>query len=355
MSQLRLSRLRGSLPLSELDGLLVSQAENRRYLSGFTGSAGHLVISQDKAILATDFRYVEQAQAQAPGFEILRIKGEIRDWLPSLASDLNLKRLGFESQDMSFYLYSRLAEALGQAEVQLVPTEGLVEEMRAVKEPQELELIIRAVELTDAAFRHIQDYLQPGMTEKQVAWEMERFLRERDCQALPFDIIVASGPNAALPHACPCERAISEGEPVLFDLGARIEGYCGDLSRTLCLGQQDRQYAKIYDTVLGAQLTAIATLEAGMSGDKADSLARAVIQEAGYGEAFGHGLGHGVGLAIHEIPRLGPGSTDTLVDGMVFSVEPGIYLSGWGGVRIEDLAVMEGGRARVLSQAQKVY
>jgi Xaa-Pro aminopeptidase len=188
------------------------------------------------------------------------------------------------------------------------------------------------------------------MAEEEVAWEMERFLRERGSQPLPFEVIVASGPNSALPHARPTSRPIGPGEPVLIDFGARVDGYSSDISRTICLGQADDTYKKVYNTVLAAQLKAISGIKAGMSGQQADALARETVKKAGYGENFGHGLGHGLGLAVHEAPRLGPGSETVLADGMVFSIEPGIYLPGWGGVRIEDTIVMECGRIRVLSQ-----
>ena len=191
------------------------------------------------------------------------------------------------------------------------------------------------------------------MTEKELAWEIEKFLRENGSQTLPFDIIVASGPNSALPHAKPSQRQINSGEPVVIDMGARVEGYSSDLSRTICLGAPDDTFKRVYDTVLVAQLAAIAIIKEDMSGAEADSLARTIIEEAGYGEAFGHSLGHGVGLAEHEQPRLGQNSTELLTSGMVFSIEPGIYLPGWGGVRIEDLAVMEKGKIRLLSKARK--
>ncbi len=191
------------------------------------------------------------------------------------------------------------------------------------------------------------------MTEKEVAWEIEKFMRENGSQSIPFDVIVASGPNSALPHAKPSQRTINPGEPVLIDIGAKIEGYSSDLSRTICLGTPDDTFKKVYDTVLGAQLTAMAIIKEGMSGDEADSLALTVIEQAGYGEAFGHGLGHGVGLVTHEQPRLGLNSTESLASGMVFTIEPGIYLPGWGGVRIEDLVVMEDGGIRVLSKVKK--
>ncbi|MBA7618199.1 Aminopeptidase YpdF [subsurface metagenome] len=348
----RIEKLRHKLAEAGLDAILVSQGENRRYLSGFTGSAGFLLISEGKAIQATDFRYVEQAQGQAPDFEIFQIQGELPVWLPDLASSLNVKRIGFEAGNISFSTYRRLAATMD--EKRLVPTEEMVESLRAVKDERELELITRAVELTDDAFEAIAPRISPGMKEKEVAWEIEKLLREKGSESLPFPSIVASGPNAALPHATPSERPILDGEPVVIDIGARIEGYCSDLSRTICPGNKDKTFAKVYDLVLGAQLTAIATIEAGMSGEQADALARTVIEQGGYGEAFGHGLGHGVGLAPHEQPRLGRGSSTVLSDGMVFTIEPGIYVKGWGGVRIEDLAVMEKGKVRVLSKAKKI-
>ena len=178
-------------------------------------------------------------------------------------------------------------------------------------------------------------------------------MREHGSQAMPFDVIIASGPNAALPHARPSGRVIQEGEPVLMDFGARIDGYASDLTRTICLGEPDGDFNKVYDTVLGAQLAALELIKEGMTGEQADDLARAVIAEAGYAQAFGHALGHGAGLAAHEAPRLGPGSGEELVSGMVFTVEPGVYLSGWGGVRIEDLVVLENGNLRVLSKVRK--
>ena len=349
---IRVEKLRQRLAESELDAILISQGENRRYLSGFTGSAAFLLISQKSAILATDFRYVEQAQSQAPDFDIAQIEGELPNWFPDLASSLGAKRIGFEANDLSFSTYRQLVATAGEKE--LVPTEEIVESLRAIKDEEELELITRAVELADTAFEEVAPMIHPGMKEKEVAWELEKLLRERGSETVPFDLIVASGPNSTLPHARPSDRVLLPGEPVVIDIGARFQGYCSDLSRTICLGNEDKTFGKIYDLVLGAQLTAIATIEARMSGEEADALARTVIEQGGYGEAFGHGLGHGVGLASHEQPRLGRGSSTTLADGMVFTIEPGIYIKGWGGVRVEDMVVIESGRARVLSKAKKI-
>ncbi len=348
----RLERLRQRLGEEELDAILISQGENRRYLSGFTGSAGFLLISQQHAILATDFRYIEQAKRQAPDFDIVQIEGELPKWFSNLASSLRAKKIGFEAKDLSFATYRKLVATAGKKE--LLPTEEIVESLRAVKDEEELELIMKAVGISDAAFEESAPMLHPGMTEKEAAWEIERLLREKGSESVPFDIIVASGPDSALPHHQPTDRTILSGEPLIIDMGARFAGYSSDLSRTICLGNEDKNFGKVYDLVLGAQLTAIATIEAGMSGEQADSLARTVIEQGGYGENFGHGLGHGIGLAPHEAPRLGRDSKDVLAEGMVFTIEPSIYISGWGGVRIEDMVVLEKGRVRVLSEAKKI-
>jgi Xaa-Pro aminopeptidase len=351
----RIQKLRQQLGKREIDAIFISQPENRRYLSGFDGSAGFLLITPKNKILATDFRYIAQAKSQASDYEIFTITNDISNWFPRLVAELDIKRLGFEAGHISFALHRQLCDILNKdkSPLKLIPIDEMVESLRAVKEPEEIEFIIRAAEITDAAMEYIREEIRPDMTEKEVAWEIEKFLREKGSDTIPFDIIVASGQNSALPHARPSAQAIHSGKPVMIDIGARIEGYGSDLSRTICLGTPDDTFKKIYDSVLGAQLAAMAIIKEGMSGAEADSIARVVIEEAGYSQAFGHGLGHGVGLAPHEAPRLGPNSQDYLVDGMVFTIEPGIYLDGWGGVRIEDLVVMENGKLRELSKAKK--
>jgi Xaa-Pro aminopeptidase len=344
-----------------LDALLVSQPENCRYLSGFTGSSGCLLVCHNYAILATDFRYVEQAKGEAPDYDITQIKGELHNWLPDLISDFGWHRLGFEANFISYHGYHELSETVKskQVDLELVPTNGLVEHLRSTKELEELGLIIKAVEVADAAFEQAKYVIRPGMTEKQAAWEVEKLLHQEGSEETPFEIIVASGPNSALPHARPTEKVICSGEPVLIDMGARIGGYCSDLSRTLSLRAQrsnlkaDKTLQEIHSIVLKAQAAAIKGIEAGMDGSEADRLARTIIEKAGYGDAFGHGLGHGVGIAVHESPALGPSSSDLLADGMVFTIEPGIYITGWGGVRIEDLVTMEKGKVKVLTKAKK--
>ncbi|MDY6835293.1 MAG: aminopeptidase P family protein [Chloroflexota bacterium] len=347
--------MRQSLSEEGLEALLISQPENRRYISGFTGSAGYLIISSTINILAVDFRYTEQARVQAPDFTVIQTKGSITDWLPPMISDLGLAKLCFEGADISFTIYNQLVEQIKKHDktFQFEHNDGLIENLRAQKEPEEIDRLMRASALSDEAFAYIASEIHEGQTEKQVAWEMERYLREKGCEHLPFPIIVASGPNSALPHASPSDRVIQSGEPIVIDFGARVEGYCSDCTRTICLNMTDSTFTKHYDLVLGAQLAAIATLAPGMSGEEADQLARIVIEEGQHGEAFGHGLGHGIGLVAHEKPRLSPKSHDMLKENMVFTVEPGIYHPGWGGIRIEDMVILQEGKAKTLTRAKK--
>ena len=351
----RLQKLRQGLAEKEIDAIFISQPENRRYLSGFDGSSGYLLITPQNTILATDFRYLEQARIQAPDYEIFPAIGGIVDWFPRLVAELNLKKLGFEAGHITFARYQQLSDILNKAQSQLrlIPVDGLVESLRAVKEPEEIELITKAAAISDAAIEYIENTIHTGMSEKEVAWEIEKYIREKGSETIPFDVIIASGPNSALPHTKPSSRTIQSGEPVVIDIGARVGGYSSDLSRTIYLGTPDDTFPKVYDTVLRAQLTAMATITEGMNGGQIDNLARVVIEQAGYGQAFGHALGHGIGLASHESPRLGPNSADKLTSGMVFTIEPGIYLVGWGGVRIEDVVVMENGKGRAISKAKK--
>lgn len=341
----------------KLDALLVSYPANRRYLSGFTGSAGFLLITRDSTVLATDFRYTEQARVQAPAFDNIEISGGFDRWLPELISRFGIRRLGFEADDLVVSAYRQLVKAVKAVSAgrrpSLISTTGVVAALRSVKDVEEIRKIARAAELADQAAAHAAAIMKPGLTEKHIAWELEKFFKENGSEPLPFDIIVASGPNAALPHAQPGERVIGEGEPVIVDLGARLEGYTSDMTRTFYLGQPDDTFGRVYQTVYRAQTAAIDKLEGKMRGHEADRLARTVIESAGYGAAFGHGLGHGVGLETHESPRLGPGSDDILREGMVFTIEPGIYLPGWGGVRIEDMVSLDKGRPKLLTTAPK--
>jgi Xaa-Pro aminopeptidase len=354
----RLAGLRGKLDEKGIDALLVSHPHNRRYLSGFTGSAGYLLITTAEAVIATDFRYFEQAEEQAAGFRLHRLtQPPAETWLPGLLAGLGGKRVGIEAEHLPYAVYKRFAKVVAdipQGErPRLAATTGLVEGLRAVKEPEEIAAIQAAVDLGDAAFAQLAERLEPGWTEREAAWEVEKYMREHGGEAVSFETIVAGGAWGAMPHAFPRDRQLQAGEAIVVDLGVRRDGYCSDLTRTLFLGEPDDQFRRVYDIVLGAQLAALELIEAGMTGGQAHLLAHRVIAEAGYSEEFGHGLGHGVGLEVHEAPRLGRDSSDALTDGMVMTIEPGIYIKGWGGVRIEDLTVMENGRLRVLTRAPK--
>ncbi len=354
----RVAGLRAKLDEKGLDALLVSHPQNRRYLSGFTGSAGYLLISGEEAVIATDFRYFEQAEEQASGFRLHAItQSPTETWLPGLLAGLGGKRVGIEAEHLPYAAFKRFAKAvadLPQADrPRLAATTGLVEDLRAIKEPGELAAIQAAVDLGDAAFAYLSERLEPGWSERETAWKIERYVREHGGEAVSFEAIVAGGAWGAMPHAFPRERELEAGEAIVIDLGVRRDGYCSDLTRTVFLGEPDDQFRRVYDIVLGAQLAALELIEAGMTGEQAHLLGHRVIAEAGYGEEFGHGLGHGVGLEVHEAPRLGRGSSDVLANGMVMTIEPGIYVKGWGGVRIEDLAVMENGRLRALTRAPK--
>ena len=351
----RLAALRDALESRELDAFFVSQPENRRYLSGFTGSAGWLIVSGDAAVLATDSRYTEQAGGQAPDFRVVQVAGPVGAWLLPLLKELpdGAARVGFEPEHMTYGSYGRVAPVFSEAGKQLIATEDLVEDLRTRKDDAEKEALQRAIRVTDEAFEEVRASLEPGQTEREVALRIEWAFRQRGAEGEAFESIVAAGPNGAMAHHRPSEAVLREGEPIVIDIGARVGGYNADLTRTVVLGQPDDTFKRIYDIVLAAQETAIATIESGITGDAADALARTVIEQAGHGDDFGHALGHGVGLAVHEGPRVGRGAPDVLEDGMIFTVEPGIYITGWGGVRIEDVVELRDGKCVTLSSATK--
>jgi Xaa-Pro aminopeptidase len=333
---------------------------NRRYLSGFTGSMGWLLVTLDSQFIAVDFRYFEQAEREAPGFTLLQASGGLDKWFAQIIGETGVsgKRIGFEAGDISVSALNAMRKSLDSiAEAdrpKLLSAPPIVSELRAIKDQDEIVALQRAVDVGDAALAHVAARLEPGWTEKQVAWEIEKHARENGAEFMSFPTIVAAGPHGAMPHAQPRDHAIEAGDPVVIDMGVIVDGYCSDLTRTVvCGGEPDDRLVQIYDIVLTAQLTAEELMQAGMTGEEAHMLAHNVIAEAGFGENFGHGLGHGVGLQVHEAPRLARTSTDELRDGMIVTVEPGIYITGWGGVRIEDQCLIEDGKIRVMSRAPK--
>ncbi len=352
---MRLEKLRMAMAKENIDGFIITQPQNRRYLSGFTGSAGVLIITQDRQVLATDSRYYQQVQDQCPDWELFEAGYKFSKQMLELLRGLELgaRRVGFEAQHVSVSTLHAWERAL-KGRLVLVHTEGFVEELREQKEVAELAILKKAIALGDEALVHITNWMQPGMTELQVAWEIESYLRTHGAQALAFAPTVASGPNAAKPHHDPSDRVIQKGEPIIMDFGCIVDDYCSDLTRTVCLDQPaDEQYMSVWNTVLASQQAAIAGAKAGMTSLAIDALARNIISQAGYGDYFGHSLGHGIGLAVHEGPRLSYASDNKISSGVVVTAEPGIYIPGWGGVRIEDIIVINDDEVAVLSSAPK--
>jgi Xaa-Pro aminopeptidase len=348
---MRLTKLRATLPAQDIDAILISQPQNRRYLSGFSGSAGLLVITAERAVIATDFRYYEQVGREAPDFELAKIQSRAADLLPELLADLGVKRLGFESQHLTVEQLNSLSKATEG--VAWLPLEDTVERIRAVKDEDEIGALRRSAALTDEAFAHMLDVIEPGMSEREAAWEIEAYMRSHGASKVAFDLIVAAGSDGALPHAQPGDQTIQAGMPVVVDIGCVLDDYCSDMTRTFCLGEPSPRYLEVWNVVLEAQEAAEARLRAGTSGVEIDAAARDLIVEAGYGDYFGHGLGHGVGLAVHEAPRASRLSEDTFEAGMSLTVEPGIYLPGEFGVRIEDLVIIGEDGIQILTNTAK--
>ena len=357
--QERIDLIRQSIARSHFDTLLILTDENRRYLSGFTGhdtqfdeTAGALFMTKDRLILATDSRYDLQARNEAPLYEVVLYRESLSKELPGILSDLGTSVLGFESVRLSYLQYQKIVDEIEHAnlDVTLEPAIDMVENLRIRKTDPEIAALRKALWLAEEVFDQCLKKIEPGMTEKQVAWLMEKGMREAGAEALSFPTIVASGPNSALPHAIPGDRTIKIGEPLLFDWGARLNGYCSDISRTVIFGNPDDTFTKVFQTVLEAQRLAIEAIKADMSSKAVDQIARDYIKKEGFGDKFGHGLGHGTGLAIHEAPRLSPLKDTRLETGMVTTVEPGIYLDGWGGVRLENMVVVREDGAEILNR-----
>jgi Xaa-Pro aminopeptidase len=358
----RLERLRASLATRGLDALLVSQPESRYYLSGYAGhdlpprdSAGYLLITQQQSLLLTDPRTTAQAEQEAPDFEVVTYAAGNRGprAVAETAARLNPHRLAFESIHLPYAIWSELRSQLSGS-IELVPEHRLVDDLRVIKDAEELSQLQDAIDVLDDCFAHLLEHLEPGLTERSAARIVEQYLIEH-ADGPSFPSIVASGPNSAVPHAVPTDRAIQAGEMLKIDIGARSSGYCSDMTRTICLGSpSDSRLTEIHAIVLEAQEHAEQHVRPGMTGRQADALARDVITRHGYPDAFLHGLGHGIGLEVHERPSLSlTRGEEPLQPGMVFSIEPGIYLPGWGGVRIEDLVVLQPEGAKVLCNSPK--
>ena len=344
----RTGRVQALLRRKKLDGLLVSQPENRRYLSGYSAldhgiaeSSGCLLIpARGEPRLLTDFRFKLQAEAEAGSLAVVLYPKGLLALLKELLPDLKILTLGFES-DYTLYSFAEKLKALGdKIGVRLVPTTGLVENLRLIKDEDEIARLQASVALNEQVFAEVYRSLAPGRTERELALVIESTMRRLGAQSPSFDTIVATGRNSALPHAVPGPVVIERHHPLMIDMGLILDGYCSDMTRTLVLGTPDDRYLEIHRLVRRAQLAALAAIREGVVAASVDKIARDIIGEAGYGPAFGHSLGHGVGLAVHEEPRLSARNGKKLRAGMVVTVEPGIYIPGWGGVRLENMVVV---------------
>lgn len=351
MEALRLMRIRKLLERESLDALLITSPFNRRYLTGFTGSAGYVLISKEHALLLTDFRYTSQAAEQAQAYETVQHGPKPLVSIQEKLQDLKVKRLGFERNHVSYALHQSFTEQFDGAA--LVPTDNIVEQLRGIKDEVEVGFVKQAIEITEKAFQHILNVIKPGISEREISAELEYFMRMNGASSSAYPTIVASGERSALPHGLASSKRIGVDEFVTLDFGASFEGYCSDLTRTVFVGNPTDKHKEIYRIVLEANLATLNHVKPGMTGREGDALGRDVIERYGYGQYFGHGLGHAFGLEIHEPMRFSSQTGDRLEPGMVMTVEPGIYLPGFGGVRIEDNILFTDTGIEVLTKSNK--
>ncbi|MBI0576307.1 aminopeptidase P family protein [Neobacillus cucumis] len=329
----KLEKLREIFAANGIDGILITSSYNRRYVSNFTGTAGVVLISSEKALFITDFRYIEQASKQCQGFEIIKFSTTIPEEVAKQVKQLGINKLGFEADYLTFSEFKSYEKEI---EGELLPVSGVIEKLRLIKTDAEIKILKEAADIADAAFKHILDFIRPGKTELEVANELEFFMRRAGATSSSFDTIVASGQRSALPHGVASDKVIETGDFVTLDYGAYYKGYVSDITRTVAVGQPDEKLKNIYEIVLDAQLRGMEGIKPGMTGKEADAITRDYITEKGFGEYFGHSTGHGIGLEVHEGPALSFRSDLVLEPGMVVTCEPGIYIPGLGGVRIED-------------------
>lgn len=354
---MRVQAARKLLEEKGLDAAFIASPANIRYLSGFAGTDSYLYLSSKRQVILTDSRYTLQAEEEGKDCEVRTIKGErvYGALLKELLEEDKVKRLGFEDGVMTWQLVKKLQEAAGDkwGEERWVPLGEDLSLLRAVKDEGEIEKLARAEQIGDEAFSYILTQIKPGITELEIAAKLEYYMKSHGAQEKGFDTIAASGLHSAMPHAVPSEKVLEKGDFLTLDFGCKYQGYCSDMTRTVVIGKANEKQKEIYKIVLEAQEAALAGLRAGMTGAEGDALARKVIEEAGYGDYFGHGLGHSVGLEIHEKPALSPKDQTILRPGIIETVEPGIYIPGFGGVRIEDMTVITENGIKNLTSSPK--
>lgn len=345
----RLEKLKKLIREKELDAILIYMPVNRRYFSGFTGSAGYALIFQERNYFLSDFRYIQQSQKQCEGFEIVTMT--IENTLSKILASFNITKLGIEDNFMDVAAYLKLKQDIAGIEMRGIGQDLTM--IRAVKDEKELEYIAKAAEIADSAFTDILNHIKPGVTEKEIADRLESFMKSKGASGLSFDSIVASGVRSSLPHGVASDKQIEDGDFLTLDFGCIYNGYCSDMTRTIVVGKASDKQKKIYSIVLEAQLKALELVKPGEICKDIDAAARNIIAENGYADYFGHGLGHGVGLQVHELPVLNPLGDIRLQENMVITDEPGIYIPDFGGVRIEDLIVVKQNGPVILSRSSK--
>lgn len=349
----RLHKLRALLKENDCNACLITGRANTLYFSGFTGTTSYLLVGMDKAWLIVDFRYTIQARDQVyEGIEVVEIIKSFYSTISEIVKQNSLDIIGFEGQVLNVSEYNIIKEKLTKIK-KLVRFDSQIDWIRSIKDSDEIERIQNAVLLGDKVFEHIVELIKPGMKETEVAAELEYTMKKLGAKGPSFESIIAAGHRSAMCHGTATENTIKNGDTVVLDFGVIYRNYCSDMTRTIFIGEPKKELVKIYDIVKRAQQAALDGITSGMSGYNADKIARDIITENGYKEAFGHSLGHGVGIEIHEEPRLSEKSEDILKDGMVFSVEPGIYVEGLGGVRIEDMVVLVDGKIRNFTTSPK--
>lgn len=354
---MRIEKARKWLEEKGLDALFIASPANIRYFSGFTGTDSYLYLSGKKQVILTDSRYTLQAEEEGVGCQVQTIQRE-RGYgvlLEALLEEEHISRLGFEDSAMTWQMVKKLQDATsaGLKEEGWIPLEDSLSLLRSVKDQEEIKRLSYAEQIGDEAFSYILTQLKPGITELEIAAKLEYYMKSHGAQEKSFDTIVASGYHSAMPHAVPTEKVLERGDLITLDFGCKYQGYCSDMTRTIVLGKANGKQKELYQLVLEAQEAALVGLRAGMTGAQGDRLAREVIEGAGYGQYFGHGLGHSVGLEIHEKPALSPKEGMILKPGMIETVEPGIYIPGFGGVRIEDMVVITENGIKNLTSSQK--
>lgn len=347
----KINRIRLLLKEKNLDAILLYKPENRFYLSGFTGSNGYVLISEENLKFITDFRYIEQAQNQCHGFEIIETNSSRT--IVDILSELNLSKLGIEEDYMTYGQALNFKNKL--SEIEMIPLEGALLELRSIKTLDEIKNIEQAASIADKAFEYILKFIKPGLRELDIALELEFFMRKRGASKLSFETIVASGKRSSLPHGLASDKTIEIGDMITLDFGCVYNNYCSDMTRSFVLGKANNKQKEIYNLVLEAQKKSLEAVKPGISGEQLDGIARTIIKDSGYGDYFGHGLGHGVGLEIHELPHINIRGKRPIESGMVLTIEPGIYIPDFAGVRIEDLVLVTNNGYRVLSKSTKDF